>query len=736
MSRIVDQLRYGGAAIAFVTSFIALPATGAAQTSPAGSQPAAASAAETGGNDDIVVTARKREERLQDVPETVHAFTEQAIADAGIEDVGDALTLIPNAQIFADQQPGVQTVTIRGISQSRGADSEQGFAFVVDGVTSPTIFSLTQDLYDIERIEILKGPQGALYGRNAIGGAISVITQQPSNDFLLGVNGGFAEGNDIRIGGRVSGPLVRDHVLFRIAGSYTDYDGQIENIFLNRRVDFQREYSLRGQLELIPTDTLNISLRASHVNTEGGSTYNIATNAGSFGAIPGAIQEDHLGRAGRELTDLSMRIIWDLPFARLTSITAYTDVNTDLDQDLDFTSVSVAEALQFVFLDAWMQELRLSSTGTGPFSWQVGGFYQRTNRDIRTVVEINANGPLGALVGGPGGNGNPANKDIRVRADRIPMWQFDSYALFGMADYDITDRLRVSAGFRYDIEHRTFVQTGAQVSAGERTFREFQPTASLSFKPVPNVLLYATYATGFRPGGFNPFIGFSPDGTYDEETTQNYEIGIKSDLLDNRLRLNVSAFVIKSDGLQQRLLNLTTGQAEFFNIGNATFRGFEIEALARPAAGLRLEGGFGFTDSEITSINPRITNVGGINPLTFIGNEAPRLNRYTLTLAGQYEAPVANGISLMGRVEFRRTGRAFWYLDNADVEPAYNTVDARLSLRSDRRWSITAYVDNLFDEEWRVTFNNTRFEGLLGGINIAWPSPPRQIGVRLSYEFF
>ncbi len=735
MTRITNRLRCSVAAAAFLAGLSALPSVAAAQAAPGGDA-VPPTGADSAGNDEIIVTARKREERLQDVPETVHAFTEQAIADAGIEEVGDALTLVPNAQIFADQQPGVQTVTIRGISQSRGADSEQGFAFVVDGVTSPTIFSLTQDLYDIERIEILKGPQGALYGRNAIGGAINVITQQPTNDFQLGVNAGYAQGNEIRLGGRVSGALVPDRVLFRIAGSYTDFDGQIENVFLNRKVDFQREFSLRGQLELIPTDSLNISLRASHVNTDGGSTYNIATNAGSFGAIPGRIQEDHLGFAGRELTDLSMRVTWDLPFARLTSISAYTDVSTDLDQDLDFTSVSVAEALQFVSLDALMQELRLSSTGTGPFSWQFGAFYQRTNRDIRTVVEINANGPLGALVGGPGGTGNPASRDIRIRADRTPMWRFDSYAVFGMADYQISDQLKVSAGFRYDIEHRTFAQAGAQVSAGERTFREFQPTASLSYKPAPNVMLYATYATGFRPGGFNPFIGFSPDGTYDEETTRNYEVGIKSDLFDNRLRLNLSGFVIRSRGLQQRLLNLTTGQAEFFNIGNATFRGFEIEALARPASGLRLEGAVGFTDSEITSINPRITNVGGINPVTFIGNEAPRLNRYTLTLAGQYEAPVGNEISLMGRVEFRRTGRAFWYLDNTDAEPAYNTVDARLSLRSERRWSITAYVDNLFDEEWRVTFNNTRFEGLLGGINIAWPSPPRQIGLRLSYEFF
>ena len=144
--------------------------------------------------EEVIVIARRREERLQDVPTSVRAFTSEEIIRAGIRDINGAFDQVANAVIFDDQQPGVQTVSLRGITQTRGADSETAFAFVVDGVTSPTIFSLTQDLYDIERIEVLKGPQGALYGRNAIGGAINIITKKPTNEFEFGVIAGLTGG--------------------------------------------------------------------------------------------------------------------------------------------------------------------------------------------------------------------------------------------------------------------------------------------------------------------------------------------------------------------------------------------------------------------------------------------------------------------------------------------------------------------------------------------------------------
>jgi iron complex outermembrane receptor protein len=691
--------------------------------------------ADSGTLEEVIVTARHREERLQDVPDTVRAISSEEIENAGIGSVNEAFDLVSNAVIFADQQPGVQTVTLRGISQARGADSESAFAFVVDGVTSPTIFSLTQDLYDIERIEVLKGPQGALYGRNAIGGAINVITRQPTNEFEVGTKLTYGEGNERRISARASGPIVKEKALFRLAGSYSDFDGQLTNVTLGDEVDFEEEYSVRGQLELTLTESLDISIRASYVDTDGGAVYNVAETAGTFGATPGLIQEDERGLGGRQLLDLSTRISWDTSFGTLLSITAYTDLDTDLHQDLDFTQLSVAEANQFVILDSWMQELRFSSPDTARLRWSFGGFIQQTDRDIRTQVFINRNGPLGAVPGGPGGPGTPSNKNMAKTADRIPKWTYESTAFFGMAEYDFTDRLSLTAGFRWDHEQRDFSQAGAEVNSGNKTFEEFQPKASLSFKPSETSMIYLTYATGFRPGGFNPFIGYSPDGTYDKETTTNYELGWKSTWLERRLTFNAAAFYIDSEDTHQRLLNVLRGQAEYFNVGDTSYRGFEVEVFARPIEALSLTASYGITDSEVESINPRITNIGGLNPLTFIGNRVPRVNYDTLSLAGQYEARLAEQLALLLRADYRRVGTGYWYLDNADVEEPYEVLDLRASLRG-KQWALTAFVDNVLEEDWRVTFNNTRFEGLLGGINIHWPSPERQFGVEFSYEFF
>jgi iron complex outermembrane recepter protein len=702
--------------------------------SGAWSHAAGAEEQSTGALDEIVITARHREEKLLEVPDTVRALTAEEIESAGINNVKDAVRMVSNAVIFADQQPGVQTVTLRGISQARGADSEQAFAFVVDGVTSPTIFSFTQDLYDIERLEVLKGPQGALYGRNAIGGAINVITRQPSNEFQVGAQASYAEGNETRFGGRLSGPIIADKLLFRLSGSYIDYDGQLDNVTLGAHPDFLEERGVRGQLEAKPTDALDISLRASWVDTEGGGAYNAPATAGAFGAAPDLIQEDHLGVATRELQDFSAKLDWETGIGTLTSITAYTDADTSLDQDLDFTGVSVAQALQFLRLYSWMQELRLSSPSEGALRWSFGGFVQDTDREIQTLVFINRNGPIGAAAMGPGGTGNPSVKDMANTADRTPMWDFESRAAFGSLDYDFTPQLTLTAGFRWDQETRDFFQAGAVISAGHKEFEEFQPKVSLAFKPSDALMVYGTYATGFRPGGFNPFIGYSPDGTYEEETTTNYEVGLKSAWLDRRLTFNLAAFYIESDNTQQRLLNVLRGQAEYFNIGDSEYQGAEAEVFFRATERLYLEATYGYTDSEITGINPAITNVGNIDPLTFIGNRVPRVNQNTASIAAQYEMPITGDLRLVLRGDYSHVGRGYWYLDNADQQEPYDIGNFRVSLRS-AKWSVTGYVENAFDEEWHVTFNNTRFEGLLGGLNMYWPSPPRQVGLQISYDF-
>ena len=211
--------------------------------------------------EEIVVTSRKREERLQDVPDSISAFTSSAIENANIKSVADVTSLVPNLSIVQTQQPGVDFLVIRGIGQARNQDPP--VAVVIDGVQMTNAYALTQELIDIERIEVLKGPQGALYGRNAIGGAINIVTKKPGNELEGKIVGGVGNGGHWEAKGVLSGPIIKDKLFLRVAGSYEDFNGLINNVYLNHKVDFMTNRAFRGRLLFLPTDKLTLDFRAS-----------------------------------------------------------------------------------------------------------------------------------------------------------------------------------------------------------------------------------------------------------------------------------------------------------------------------------------------------------------------------------------------------------------------------------------------------------------------------------------
>src|SRR5690606_19731562 len=200
----------------------------------------------SGGIEEILVTSRKREERLQDVPDTISAFTSETIEGAGIRSVADVAEMVPNLSIVQTQQPGVDFLVIRGVGQAR--NQEPPVAMVIDGVQLTSSYGLTQELFDVERIEVLKGPQGALYGRNAIAGAINIVTKKPTNEFEGRLTAGVGNGFFWETSGALSGPIVEDRLLFRVAGSYQDFDGNIHNVTQNKDVNFFDTLALRGRL--------------------------------------------------------------------------------------------------------------------------------------------------------------------------------------------------------------------------------------------------------------------------------------------------------------------------------------------------------------------------------------------------------------------------------------------------------------------------------------------------------
>ncbi len=674
--------------------------------------------------EEIVVTSRRRAENLQDIPDTITAFSARAIEGAGIENVTDFLALTPNFEIRNDQQPGVFTMTVRGVSQVR--NGEPPVAFVVDGVTLPSSNAFTQDLFDIERIEVLKGPQGALYGRNSIGGAINIVTKQPTNELEGFVKGRAGKGNDYKISGGISGPFVKDKVLARIAGYYHNSRGLLDNMTLNKDADWEESGGLRGKILIYPSDNVSIDLRASYNKLDAGSAYYVNTESAFANNATNIIQSDVAGIAHTKSWDISAKVDWETSIGTLTSVTSYNDVYESNYQDIDWTPVSFLEGILVDDVQGFTQEVRLTSPSDQNIRWFVGAFYQNIDKYRLTDASVNLNFVLN-------GNGDPSLKMLAPAAFAPQEQDYKTYSLFGQLNYDITSALELTLALRWDRDERDDFQENAAPGGlfNSASFEELQPKASLAWRISDDLLTYATYARGYRPGGFNP--PNTIQNAYQPEALDSYEAGIKSSFFQKRLRLNAAGFYIDYSNQQYFLLEVTPagGLVQLLANGKSSESyGFELELAASPASGLDISAALGYTDGKVKEFGNFATFPGGTD--RFNGNKLPNTSRYSLNLAAQYNIPVTSNFDLVSRIDYRRMGKTYWALDNIDTQGSYDIVDVRAGLESDA-WRITAYARNLFNEKYTEQAFIKEFSGFV--TDTAWPSKPVSWGLEASYNF-
>ncbi|MDH5456174.1 MAG: TonB-dependent receptor [Gammaproteobacteria bacterium] len=669
-----------------------------------------------GGEDvleEIVVTSRYRAENLSDVPDSITAFTPLEIERYRIERVNRIASMTPNLRFSDDQEVGVSTLVIRGIRQNRGT-GQPPVSFRIDGVSATNNLLTTQELFDLESVDVLRGPQGALYGRNAIGGAILVSTRQPTATPEYGLRFSAAEGQDYTLAGSASGP-VTDNVLYRASFRVQDREGQLRNAYLdNVFVDFKESAAFRGKLLFTPTDRLTVDLRAQVLNQDGGSGY-FMPGSDFFLPLPGPnppivvdvpeyeIQSNRLGKSFVDASELSAKIDYDLGWATLTSITSYTDVDSGNDQDLDQTFVEAIDILVIDESETFAQELRLVSRDDRALRWVAGVSYfdQDRFRSLGTTF-------LGTVV-------PPAAQDLRL----------SNVAVFGNLSYDILDDLELTLAVRWDEESPEDLTQGRS-----ETFRELQPKASIAYNFNERLLGYVTVGKGFRAGGFNnlaPGSNFAPG--FDAESLVSYETGLKGSAFNGKLRGAVSVFFIDYDDQQYFLFDQTGTQANI-NVKKSEIAGGEIEITAQPTDSLLLNVGFAFTDSEIVDYE---AVPGVLVPASaIVGRNVPGAPVISANLALQHTASFDNGLALVSRADFEHRGETYWTLDNLDTQGAYNLTNLSIALEKDR-WSARAYVNNLFDEEYIEWFFAARFIGLPA--DIAWPSKPRQAGIELTLRY-
>jgi iron complex outermembrane recepter protein len=665
--------------------------------------------------EEVVVTAQRREEKLQEVPVSVTAFSEAAIRDSGIRNTGDFMALTPNVSFDQSFTVGNSFVTMRGVEQINNADSP--VAIVVDGVPQGNQKQLKMDLFDVERIEVLKGPQGALYGRNAIGGAINIITKQPTNDFSGFGQVGGGSGSEKDGVFALSGPVVQDKLLFRVSGEYKDSDGLINNSYLNEKVDFYTGKDLRAKLLWLATDDLKVDLRFSHTDNTGGATYDVAIP--NTATDPTNVQnlDPHaniLGSSELASNDATLKADAKLGGGTLTWITAWTKLNEKYYGSLGFCNPVDCPGGFFGFgtldqhqdLDVRLtsHELRFTSNSTQPLRYIVGAYYLDTRRNLLTTAHL-----LDV----------PGTPEIIHNSEHN---KNDAYAVFGQLDWDIAPATTLGVSGRYDKDKRrqTDASTGNERSAD---FDAFQPKVTLSQKIDVNQLGYVTYSTGFRSGGFNGIGQLEP---FKRELLRNLEVGYKSTWLDQRLMFNVAAFVERDTDFQFFYVDLAAGGAQVIaNLSSVQLKGAEIETQAVLMPGWIAYLNVGLLDSRIRAFDPNL----GV-PAT-IGNKTPKTVPQKFNLGTQKEWTF-NGYKTTVRIDFEHRSRKYWDTSNVAVMNPVELLSARASLKHGP-WELAVSGRNLLNKYYFEDFNAIAFSGLPN--NIGWPAQPRSWEAMIRYDF-
>jgi iron complex outermembrane receptor protein len=724
----------------------------------------AQSAEEARVMEEVLVTARKRDESLANIPASMTVFSEDEIRSAGIETPHDFIALTPNVTLVQTQNAGNSFINIRGVSQAR--NSEMSAAVLVDDVLMTNPAQFNQQLYDIQQIEVLRGPQGALYGRNAIGGAITIRTKMPTDELEGVLDMGGDSGPGYRLRGALGGP-IGDRVKFRGSLSYVDTDGYIENKYLNEEADPYKEFSGRLRVLADMTDNFGSDLRFYFSNVDTQALYfNIAADADDT-SLP--VRVNNGGVNEKDMYGFSLKLDYHTSFGTLTTITAFDSLEELLTGDQydflprvdswlngpftggfgDIIRGATGDAIvdwsqtQFLEVDAWSQEFRFTSPSEDRIRWIVGGYFILTDRFISTGNQIDRGNGVFDVKRDP-------RPSVFLAADPSPQLGLladgqdnVAWAVYGEADADLTDQLELSVSLRYDVDERenttltqpTYDPTGLMLVPGDKRkedWSDLQPKITLRYKPSDAITVYGGYSRGFRSGGFNQTgVGLAVvepgvEDLFDEQTSNTYEIGLKASLLDARVTTSVSAYYTDFDGAYFFFFDPNTSTQNLGNIDEVTYTGFEIEVNAMMTDNLTGNVGFGYVNSEIDKAADPADE----------GNDAPLVSDYTLNVGLQYWRPLGidflgGNLDLVARVDYRRIGDTYWDPGNISKRDPIDIVDARLGVEVQNDWAVTFWAKNAFDEDYNAEFS----PGPVSGSNFLFKAPPRRWGAEFTKRF-
>lgn len=760
-----------------------------------GSAPALAQ--QSGGQlEEIVVTAQKRAESVQDVPISIVAVTGDELARTGQTDFLNFAGRTPTLQY--SQAGGEAQIYIRGIgSNLLAVGSDPSVAIHLDGVYLGRPNMGLNQFLDVDRVEVLRGPQGTLYGRNATGGSINIISKQPTDEFEGYVGAGTGSFSRIELKGAVGGP-VSDQWSFRLAGRYVKDDGYVDDLDPRgtNKLDDQDLKAVRGILRFKPTDTFTASLSFDYSDFSNGNTAvrpNDSTGTAQvFGAIPTSSileqRNDFDTFMDWKTGGPTLNLTWDITDSiQLTSITSQKSFEMDFFFNTDGTELNVTRTTEIFDTQQWSQEFRLASQGDGRLQWIAGAYYLDEDKD----------GALGLV------------RELGVASLRtfniFATNQTKAYAVFGEIYYDITDRVKLTAGLRYSDEKKddynelNFVLANAANPASEvlnglfgninyaacgalcpfqsrtdsRSWSDTTPKIGIDFKLQDNVLLYASYTEGFKSGGYNDYQPTNP--VFDPETIKSIEVGAKTDWMDGRVRLNGAAFWYDYSDLQ--VTTFFQSLTLVSNAATAEVKGIDLELLVQPndsfnfglsmsyldAVYDKFDVPYGVCSAAVLPLNdPGCADVPGTRPVgsprvvDASGNKLNNAPEFKGNVFGEYNVPVGNAGNLTFFGQLSYTDDIYFNAANSAeaLQDAVTLLDARVGwTNQDETLEVSLYGKNLSDEEYFhniVQFTSSSLpppgvavpgqgtvvtDPFAVGHSLGYPAPGRTWGLSVNYRF-
>ena len=756
----------------YFRSYASLAALTAMALAPGGAQ-----AQESGGLEEIFITAQRRTENLQEVPITVNTLSGESMRDIFVagEDIRALSARIPSLNIESSNGRVAPRFYIRGLGNTDfDLAASQPVSVIVDDVVLENVVLKSTPIFDVDRVEVLKGPQGTLFGRNTPAGIVKFDTRRPTMEPEGYGTVSYGNRNTFTAEGAFSGPLVEDKVAMRISGLIQRRDDYIDNAFTGEEnaLGGFREFATRIQLLLKPTDEFEALARFHYRDLEGTSAVfraNIFT-PGSNDLNANFDREtvffdagnDDLGMNNPQAYDgwgANLQLTYDFGFASLISISAFETTQGSSLGDIDGGFVGensffdpfnpptevFPDTIAFPSqtrdgiddLDQFTQEIRLASNQDGPLNWQVGFFY--FDSDLQTTTDVFFFPPV----------------------PRTTLRQTnESWALFGQAAYDVTDLLTVTAGIRYTEDDKSFsgVATNFPVDDIDVSDEKVTWDVALNYQVAETVNLYTRVARGFRAPTIQArdVAFFGAPSAADSETVISFEVGAKTELFDNRLRLNVAGFYYE---IKDQQLTAAGGGGNFIRLLNADKGvgfGFEADATFVFTENFTGTVGFSWVDTELqdddlelqvcdsdlcTPLDPIVRledefdfdgNLVDVNRFVSVdGNPFPQAPEYTLYVTLNYEQPISDGGALFAQTDWFLQVRTNFFLYESEEYFSNNTFEGGLKAgyrHNDGQYEFAFFARNITDEDnakGGIDFNN-----LTGFVN-----EPRTFGLQFTAQF-